>query len=371
MLRSWLAFALALTLPLLCVLCVPRQARADQGPHTVTVAVLGFDSEDADEQAIALSGAMRSRVRAAEGWSLLETARSLGMLTAALKCPPRPPADCQQKISEQIRADRYIWGFVSKGPSPGEVIAEIHLYQKDKDDTVIKESYAENLKDANDDTLRKVAAHIVDRLSASVIGTVVVRAGKLNGEIVLDGDKRIPLRAGTARAQLAAGSHSVEIVAPGVPTTKRNVLVSAGKESLVDLPTLHNSTSPFLTRKVIGGATIGAGVILGGVAVEQALLYSSLQNRGRDRAEGVAAGTKPCAPNSDPEFCTIDKRSKQASTIAIAAGALGAVGVGAGLYLLLTGDRSNEKSLPLLTGRTRVLPTVGAGSSGAVVDGIF
>ena len=155
----------------LMTLLVPRLSHADQGGgHTVPVAVLTFDSEDAEDQADAFTGALRSRIRAAQGWSLIETAQSLGMLTAALKCPSRPPPDCQQRIGEQLKAERYIWGYVAKGPQSGQVTAEIHLYQRGKPDTVIKENYADNLKDQNDDTLRKIAAHVLERLGGQAVG---------------------------------------------------------------------------------------------------------------------------------------------------------------------------------------------------------
>ena len=61
---SWLAIVVTL----LAAILVPRVARADQSTaHTVSVAVLGFDSDDAEEQADALTGALRSRVRASQG----------------------------------------------------------------------------------------------------------------------------------------------------------------------------------------------------------------------------------------------------------------------------------------------------------------
>ena len=190
-------------------LLLPRSARADQpGAHTVPVAVLAFDSEDAEEQADALTGALRSRIRAAQGWSLIETTQSLGMMTAAFKCPAHPTPECQQKIAEQIKAERYIFGFVAKGPS-GQVTAEIHLYQKGKADTVLKEVYADNLKDSNDDTLRKIAARIVERLGGTAVGVIVVRSSDQAGEVVVDGEKHVPLERGAARIELAAGGHSV------------------------------------------------------------------------------------------------------------------------------------------------------------------
>jgi hypothetical protein len=54
-------------------------------------------------------------MRAAPGWSLTETTQSLGMLTAALRCPARPTLECQAKIGEQLKAERYIWGLLAKG----------------------------------------------------------------------------------------------------------------------------------------------------------------------------------------------------------------------------------------------------------------
>ncbi|MCL2724988.1 MAG: hypothetical protein FWD69_11185 [Polyangiaceae bacterium] len=382
MFRFWLAFVLV---TLFATLGLPRQAFAEQpAPHTVPVAVLVFDSQNAAEQADALSGALRSRIRTAAGWSLLETTQSLGMLTAALNCPPNPPPECQQRIAEHVKADRYIWGVVGKGPLPGQVTAQIHFFQKNKPETIIKETYTDNLRDSNDDTLRKIAASIIERLGASAVGTVVVHAGQADGEIVLDGDVRVPMKGGTATAVLADGSHSIEIIAPGFVTTKRNVLVTAGKETPVEIALVRAGPPPppLVSRKVIGGVALGAGVVLGAVAVQQALFYGTLQNRGKDAVATHFANNptdtqdlKPWCRQSGgglPELCTIDNRSKQASAIAIVTGALGVVGVGAGLYFLLTGDNSSSATPPSTTAtHPRVIPAVGAGMNGLMIDGAF
>ncbi|HVH41633.1 MAG TPA: hypothetical protein VM925_04800, partial [Labilithrix sp.] len=271
MVRRWFTLAL---LTLVAVVLSPRLARADQSTaHTVPVAVLALDSDDAEEQAEALTGALRSRVRTSQGWSLIETLQSLGMLTAALRCTTKPlAAECEQRIAEQIKADRYIFGYVTRGPQAGQVTAEVHLYQRSKPDTVIRESYADNLKDQNDDTLRAVAQRVLDRLGGSALGTLVVRLGNENGEIVVDGDKRVPLQKGNARLDLAPGSHSVE-VAGGGPSQKRNVLVAVGKETAVDLtltsppPAPPVQTSSFPTRKVVGGGLVAVAVPLVVVSV--------------------------------------------------------------------------------------------------------
>ena len=71
-----------------------------------------------------------ARASATRGWSLVETTQSLGMLTAALRCPGKPiPADCEQRISDTLKTDRFIFGCVSKGPQD-QVTAEVHLFQK-------------------------------------------------------------------------------------------------------------------------------------------------------------------------------------------------------------------------------------------------
>lgn len=382
MVRRGFAFLASLALFLLAVLAVPRVARADQpGAHTVPVAVLAFDSEDAEEQADAITGAVRSRIRAAQGWSLIETTQSLGMLTAAMKCPSRPPPECQQKIAEQIKAERYIWGFVSKGPASGQVSAEIHLYQKGKADTVLKETYADNLKDSNDDTLRKIATRIVERLGGTAVGVVVVRSTDQTGDVVIDGEKHVPLDKGTARIELAAGGHSIELSPAGGAPIKRNVVVAAGRETVVELsPTAMveppTEASKAKTRKIIGGISMGVGAVLGGIAVYSLVNYLDLQSQGEDAAAKTQK-TEPPTPckESSTECARIDKDSKTASGLAwgLGGGAILAIGFGAYMFFSEPASTSSTQAASAAPPKpkTRVVPTVGAGSGGLVVVGSF
>jgi hypothetical protein len=367
-----------LVLLMLTVLALPRVARADQpGGHSVPVAVLAFDSEDSEEQADAITGAVRSRVRAAPGWSLIETTQSLGMLTAAMKCPTRPPPECQQKIAEQIKAERYIWGFVSKGPTQGQVTAEIHLYQKGKADTVLKESYADNLKDSNDDTLRKIAARIVERLGGSAVGIVIVKSVEQTGEIVVDGEKHVPVAQGTARVELAAGGHSIELAAGGT-TVKRNVLVTAGRETVVEFTPQGvteppSEGNPVRTRKIIGGISMGVGAILGAVAIYEAINWSSLQSDGDEVAKGLPRPPdgQPCAEYNQ-KCIDIDKDAKTASALAWALGGVGVVAIGVGAYLFFTDPGSSEAPRAAAPKpKARIVPQVGSTSGGLMVLGSF
>lgn len=380
MLRRRLALVLAFVLALVSVLLVaPRDARADQpGGHTVQIAVLGFDSEEADDQADALTGALRSRVRGASGWSLMETSASLGMLTAGLKCPPRPTPDCQQRIADQLKTERYIWGIVTKGPTAGHVTAEVHLFQKGKPDTTFKEQFSDNLKDPNDEKgIGKIAARIVERLAGSVLGTIVVKAGDASGEVVLDGDKRVALVSGSAKLEASPGSHSIEITSGAGAPTKRTVLVTAGKESVVELGAAEPAGpqepgKPFPTRKAIGGGVLAAGVVLGVLSVVNLTSWMDDKSKGEDLAKFVPNGEKPCDPNGNAEFCQLDKDAKTHSAVAIVTGSLGAVALGVGAYLFFVdGGGSSDKAAAAAAARkTRVLPTVGQ-TNGLVLSGSF
>ena len=385
--RRWLA----LVLTVLAVVLSPRGARADQSTaHSVSVAVLALDSDDAEEQADALTGALRSRIRAAQGWSLVETSQSLGMLTAALRCATKPiSAECEQRIAEQIKSERYIFGYVTKGPQAGQVTAEIHLYQKSKPDTVIREAYADNLKDQNDDTLRKIAQRVLDRLGGSAVGTIIVRMGNENGEVVIDGDKRVPLENGTARIELSPGGHSVEVAA-GRTTQKRNVLVTAGKETVVDLALASTgptepvkSDKPFPTRKVVGGGLMRGGAAAGAVAVISALAYGDALDKG----ETIQASTNPqdaklppgkkaddvCGKSgglaSNEAICKANADANSASTVAWVTGIGGGALLLAGAYFLFTDGGDQEKAAA--KNKTRLVPSVGQSSGGLILTGSF
>lgn len=377
---------LFLLLVVVTVLGLPRIARADQpGAHTVPVAVLAFDSEDAEDQAEAITGAVRSRIRAAQGWSLIETTQSLGMLTAAMKCPTRPPPECQQKIAEQIKAERYIFGFVAKGPSQGQVTAEIHLYQKGKADTVLKETYADNLKDSNDDTLRKIAARIVERLGGTAVGVVVVRSSDQTGEVVVDGEKRVPLAQGTARIELAAGGHSIEVAPTGRTPTKRNVLVAAGRETVVEFAPVAAVEPPVergrstKTRKIIGGVTMGVGAVLGAVAVYQLVNWLDIQDQGDQVRVQRTRDEDPNAPCRDSrgiggnECRRLDEDAKTASAMGYAFGGAAVVAIGVGAYLFFSdpGEKPAAAAAAPPKPKARVVPTVGQSSGGLYVVGTF
>src|SRR5258708_35958648 len=72
--------------------------------------VLSIWTDEADDQADALTQAIRAQVRQAAEWSLLETTQSFETLAIALKCPSRPDPPCLLRIGDHLKADHYVWG---------------------------------------------------------------------------------------------------------------------------------------------------------------------------------------------------------------------------------------------------------------------
>ena len=102
---------------------------ADDGPNALPVYVLSIRTDDADDQADALTHALRALVRASPHWSLVETTQSFETLSIALRCPPRADALCLQRMGDQLRADRFVWGTMTKQKA-GLVAADIHLWTR-------------------------------------------------------------------------------------------------------------------------------------------------------------------------------------------------------------------------------------------------
>ena len=338
--------------------------------------VLPLDSEDADEQAEALGVALRSRAR--EKLSpVADTSPSLGMLLAALRCPSRPDATCLQKIADQLKTDRFIYGHVTKmGPSArGQLTAEVHLYARGKPDASVKEVFSDNLKDQNDEYMRRMASRILDRLAGTApqTATITVRAGRADGAVWVDGGEKGRLEKGRASLELAAGRHVIEVRAPGYATARKDVTVVGGTDADVTVGLSLESeagSSPdegsggTNTRAIAGWALVGVGAAAGGFAIYEAVHFLKLRSDTEDfRDQHQIEGQKPskeaiCQAGSGPSpswvggdagaakgICDNYDSAKTASLLGIVGGAVAVVSLAAGTYLLLS-DTSAKKDAP-------------------------
>jgi hypothetical protein len=216
-----------------------------------------------------------------------------------------------------------------------------------------------------------------------------VRFGAENGEVI-DGDKRVPLQSGTARLELAPGGHSVEVSVTGQPLQKRNVLVTAGKETVVDLALAASSNTstevkpekPFPTRKVIGGAVAVVGLVGLTLAAINLVAYFDDKDKGNASKNGegghavlppqrtpgdVCGQNLPGFSDSHP-LCQADADARTHSTIAIVTGVGGALLVGAGAFLFLTAPEGDK---PTSGKRPKVTPMFGSTTGGLMLSGSF
>jgi hypothetical protein len=374
--------------------CRPALAEV---PRPQSIYVLEIDSDDADDQAEALTAALRSRVRSAPEWLLLDATQSLSMLTAALRCPQHPDAACLSRIGDQLKADRFVWGVLSKqGAPPHFVGVEVHLWARGKPDVLVKESYSENVKDQNDDTLRKIATRVFDRLTGGPAITVQIHAGTADGEVVVDGDRTATLEHGSATLLLRSGSHAIDVKASGFLPLHQSIDVT-GAESHQDVdvalqPVLAEApaSSPLPSegrsprRRAELGTLISGGILLAAGAALAIVFEAERSTLNTDRANNynfensIPTINNPCAVtgvNDSPQVsggCTAHNVAQAVLIPEIASFGAGGILMTVGFVLLAT-DRPHETQPADTTAwdRLRITPTIGPHDGSLGLSGSF
>jgi len=346
----------------------PLAAHADgPAPTPGTIAVLGIDSDEVQDQADALAEALKVRARKAPGWVLLDKSPSLGSLTTSLKCSAKPDVSCQQRIADTLKSDRYVWGVMSKAGGGGQVNVELHLFRRGKPDFVIRETYSDMLKDHNDAKLQGLAQRLFEELTGTSAGRLVVTAGTGGGEVIVDGGRKVPLEKGKASIELPSGHHTIEIVVPGSGRRAKQVDIQNGAEVVIDVDVAAPGeapakSTPFPTRTVVGGGLLVVGgalavtsVVFGakwiGLKGEESDLKAELEAaRGKATSNNDYRGGDPCSdanlqrnvaggtltPPTGLSYCDKDRSAVTSSALAIGFGAGALVAGGIGAYLLFT-----------------------------------
>src|SRR5580704_16460332 len=207
----------------------PAWAEPANGKAT-PVYVLSVWTNDVDDQADALTQALRSRVRQSPGWSLAQTNQSFETLSLALRCPPTPNQSCLDRIGDQLHADHYVWGTMAKEKA-GEVSVELRLWSRGKPQVEASETYNENLKDPGDEALRAVAGRLFAKLTSNgATGTLVVHAGTASGSVQVDGVTKGRLDEGVARLDVPEGSHTVVVRVAGFTAPPQAITLQDGGE---------------------------------------------------------------------------------------------------------------------------------------------
>ncbi|MFT3773585.1 MAG: hypothetical protein QM820_50055 [Minicystis sp.] len=329
---------------------------AEPGPDTLPIHVIAIQTADADDQAEALTKALRGAVRQIPGWSLGDGDYSLEVLALSLKCPEPPDANCQSRIADQIKSDRYVWGTLKKkDKKSGMVVADLHLWVRGKGTSKFPVEYSGNLTDQNDDSLRRIASDAIANLTGGPPkGSIHVRAGDVAGQVFLDGQPVGALKNGDGTFMVPAGSHKVTVKAVGYADSERQIVVKPTGAPLDVALTLvpAGDRSPINGKRVGGYASLGAGVAFGIVGIVSALQVKSAQDAIDPERKKYGPNTDVCSDlNTVPDACS---KGKTFQAVQIAMFPLAAVAGGLGIYLIATSGKSAPK-----TGNLQVLPQVG------------
>ncbi len=359
-----LATALLASLPLL--LAPSREALAQSSAAATappssapSLVVLTLDTESYGDQAEALSAALRSRVRASRRMKLVESQTSFAMFTGALACPEKPDAACLKKIAEQLKTDRFVWGTLSAG-AKGEVAAEVHLWDHGKD-TVDHATFSENLRDQNDEVLRRIAERILGALTSEPVPTrVAVHAqgiGDLGGTVRVDGVDAASIEHGQAKVDVAPGDHVVEARANGFHAERKSLHAVAGADVEMtfaferDVPApVEAPAKPVSARTILALSSLGVGVGFGVAGTIEAVRFLSRQAQNDDDHKRVDA--VDFCDKSQPHTATdaqLDaacqnlKSGRSARLLEGVFYGISAVFIGTGAILLITGhDSAND-----------------------------
>lgn len=302
------------------------------------------------------------------GWSQAEGDYSLEVLTLSLKCPDPPDAGCQSRIADQIRADRYVWGVLSKAKKGGNVVGELSFWVRGKGTTTYKLDYSANLTEPQDDGLKKVAGDAILKLTdGPPKGEVKVSAGSIAGQVFVDGQPLGALTNGQGSFFVPSGKHELIVKAPGYADMISEITVKpTAPTDVTVVPVVMGDKTPTNWKRIGGFAALGAGVGFGALGVVGSVqvnglnsdtTYSGFRQRYATNANvcDIANGTDKtsmpvggAAPLSQPEKETVLKTycepGNTAELLQVVFYPLAAIAAGAGIFLVATsGTRAKEK----------------------------
>ena len=356
----------------------PARAAAPAPKFRAEVPVVTLLGDDIEDQAEALSGAIRSRLREKRVAPVDDTTMNLATLLAALACGDRPDPLCLLKIGDHLKVERFVWGAVKKGPERGQLTADVHLWRRGKSEQAATETFSDNLRDQNDEVLRRIAARIFEKLTgAPVAGLLTVRAGESDGSVLVDGAVQGALEHGQAVLELKPGSYNVEVRVTGYKSASHRVVVAPGADLVLNLTLVPEKAAvadkpsrPISGRTILTLGILAAGVGFGVAGTVEGVSFLSKQSKNDEHHKTYGANDfcDPAQPHSaNPqqldEACQNLKGAKSALALEAVFYSISAVLVGTGVVLLIT-DRGDEKKETAGGLGLKVRPHAGLTSAG-------
>src|SRR5262245_53786268 len=346
---------------------------SEPGPDALPMNVIAIQTSDADDQAEALTKALRTSVRTLTGWSLADGDYSLEVLALTLKCNEPPDADCQSRIADQIHTDRYIWGVLNLDKGGQTVSGELNFWVRGKGTTKAPLKYSANLTESDEESLKKISVGALNAVTGGPPkGELRIKAAVSSGQVFIDGQPFGALAAGKASLFLPSGEHKIVVKAQGYTDAATTVSVKPTAPTDAALNPIPIKPEPKVNWKRIGGfAAVGAGVAFAVVGVVGTVQVAKMQSQFDDNefVKKTPSNRNACdearkVPTEPGAFAAADlcDRATTFQTMQFVFYPLAGVAVGAGVFLLVTSRSSGE--VPK-TGFT-ILPEVGP--TGAKLD---
>jgi hypothetical protein len=345
--------------------------------------VISLLSEDAFENAQALTLALKQVISRFQGWALAPGDYSLEVMTAALNCPEVPDAACLVAVAQAIKSDRFVWGIMKRDGN--DVVADVHLWEWGSEKSRAEVRYSSELKDASQGTLLDMAAQTFEKLLAGREGKLVVHAGKADGEVLVDGAPRAKLVNGKAELMVLSGEVTIAVRAPGFELAQQAVTIGGGTTSELTLELVatdrpapppddtkdREAAKRAKTRRTVGYGALAAGAALAGVGTAfWVQSYQQTKNNEWQRfREEVAKDEDPCirAPlEGRQDIDDLCKRNKRARLLAQVLVPSGVVAAGVGTVLLFTSQQREHEAHAPKAARFTLYPYVGG--DGASLD---
>ncbi len=338
---------------------------AEPGPDTLPISVIAIQTDAADDQAEALTKALRNSVRAMPGWSLGEGDFSLEVLTLSLKCSEPPDASCQSRIADQIKSDRYVWGTIEK--KGASVKGSLNFWVRGKGTSKVPVDYTSNLTDSTDDTLRHIAAGAINELTGGPPkGGIHIKAGDVQGQVFVDGQPLGALKSGDGSFMIPSGPHKITVKAQGYADAESQVVIkptgAATELTLVPIP--METKTAVNWRKVGGFTSLGVGVAAFAVGIVGTVQTAGAQFRdvykdyaGSTVTKDVCASSAAGADHPNAAVATLCDTGKRGERLQAIVYPIAAVAGGLGIYLIAT---SASSAKPAKTG-FKIDPQVGLG----------
>jgi hypothetical protein len=326
----------------------------------MAIYVLSVRTDDADDQADALTQAMRTIVRQAPGWVLSEAPQSFETLAIALKCPAQPDAACLGRVGDQIHADRYVWGTMTR-KGARQVTADLHMWVRGQPGVDASETYGDDRKEPSDPSLRALASRLFSKLRGEKpTGTLIVLAGAGGGTVRIDGVERGVLINGLSRIDVSVGAHTVSVRVAGFDVAQQRAEVREAAEQEVVFPLVaaqppavekENDVAPAVSiAKVLGYSALvaGTGLLVGG-GIEAVRWLNDRDDSAKDRQSVPRSVTDVCTDPSQAaqDACSKSKDASSASTLGWIFGAAGAALAGTGAFLIATDSLSDSGPHPV------------------------